>query len=221
MGKTFIIIPAWNEQKTIGQVIDEVRKYYENIIVVDDGSKDRTAEIAKQHGAFIISHDLNRGQGAALETGNQYARKNNADMVVHFDADGQFLASEIKDFEKEIEDGNVDVVFGSRFLGKESKIPFSKRYFLLPIARIVNRIFFGIKLTDPQCGFRALNKKALDKIIIENDGMAHCNEIIIKTFQNNLEYKEIPITVLYKEFGQNLAGGVKLLKDILLNKFLK
>lgn len=217
----YIIIPAFNEEKTIGNVIDQVRRYYSDIVVVDDGSSDATSVIAKQHGAAVLQHRINRGQGAALETGDEYARQNNADIVVHFDADGQFLASEIGDLVDALERGHLDIVIGSRFLEKKSHLPLLKNYLLFPIARVINRIFFNIRLTDPQCGFRALTKNALKNITIENDGMAHCNEIIVKTLRYNLSFREVPITVIYNEFGQSIGGGSKLLKDMLLTKFLK
>jgi len=232
--KIFCIIPAYNEEKNIIEVLEKLQKLtfsnqepvLEKIIVVDDGSQDRTSqlasEIAKKNSQIIsLRHLINRGQGAALQTGNQYAIQEKADLVVHFDADNQFIAQEIKDIIKPIIEHEADIVFGSRFLEKKSDIPFVKKNIIMPLARIVNKVFLKINLTDPQSGFRAMNKKALKKIKITNDGMAHCSEILFKSFQNNLEIKEIPITVIYHDYGQKLNGGIKIIKDLLISKILK
>jgi len=139
---------------------------------------------------------------------------------VHFDADGQFMAQEIKDIIAPITAGEADVVFGSRFLSKKSNIPRLKKYFILPLAKIVNRIFLGVNLTDPQSGFRAMTATAAKKIKIEQDGMAHCSEIMYKAFSNNFKVKEIPITVIYHNFGQRFSGGLKILKDLLISRII-
>ena len=118
-------------------------------------------------------------------------------------------------------DGSADAVLGSRFLTKKSKLPKSKEYIIMPLARLVNRLFFGIKLSDPQSGFRALSRKSAEKLTIENDGMAHCTEIIHKLFKNNDRIVEVPITVVYHEFGQKLSGGFKIIKDIIIQKLIK
>lgn len=219
--KIFCIIPAWNEEKNIERVINSVKPYIKNIVIIDDNSSDNTYKIAKKHSDItVLKHIVNRGQGAALETGNQHALLRGADIIVHFDADGQFLASEIEDLTKVIIDGQADIVFGSRFLGKNSNIPFFKKYFILQIGHIVNKIIIGRSLSDSQIGFRALSRKAAKKIQIEQDRMAHASEIIHKTFKNNLKFKEIPATVIYNEFGQGLGGGIKIVKDLILHKIL-
>jgi glycosyltransferase involved in cell wall biosynthesis len=186
--------------------------------VVDDGSKDKTVELAKKAGAIVLEHKINCGQGAALQTGNDFALIKKADLVVHFDGDGQFLASEIKNLIQPIIEDNYEVVFGSRFLGKKSKIPKFKEKIILPLGKIINKLFLGIKTTDPQNGFRALSRKALKKIAIKNNGMAHCSEILFKTKEYNLKFKEIPTTVIYNDFGQRSSGGFKILKDLFMNK---
>lgn len=218
----FCIIPAYNEENNIDRVIREVKKYIKNIVVVDDDSADKTIDIAQKHSDIIIlKHAINRGQGASLETGNQYALEHNADIVVHFDADGQFLANEIQLLTEIIQKGEADIVFGSRFLDKEKiNVPPLKRYILFPIAKLVNKLLIGHTLTDPQIGFRALSRNGLEKISIEQDRMAHASEIIAKTFQNNLRFKEVPVTVIYKEFGQGFGGGVKIIKELILNKII-
>ena len=219
--KILCIIPAHNEEKNITKTINSVKKYIEDILVIDDGSQDQTAKLAKQAGAKVISHIKNRGQGAALETGNEYARRQNYEVVVHFDADGQFLAKEIPEILEPITQNAYTVSFGSRFLGKESNMPWFKKHIIMRLAKAMNYIFLGVKTTDPQSGFRAMNKEALEKIKIENDGMAHCSEILAKVYKHKLIFKEVPITVIYNEFGQSLGSGFKTIKDLIITKINK
>lgn len=225
--KIFCIIPAFNEGKRINKVINDVLPLVDKIIIVDDGSRDNTYKKAERSGVVVLRHLINRGQGAALETGNQYALKNGADVVVHFDADGQFLFSEINDVLAPLKNDEYDIVFGSRFLEKKTEMPFFKKNILFPIARFIN-LFLGIKMTDPQSGFRAMNKNALKKIKIQNDGSAHCSEILSKSFKFNLRIKEVPITVFYNEFGQGIfagrgrgKGGIKIIKDLIIQKIIE
>ena len=218
--KIFCIIPAFNEQKNIAKVLAQVKPIVDEVVVVDDGSTDKTAQIAAQAGVIVLRHFFNRGQGAALETGNQYALSKGADIIVHFDADGQFLAQEIKDIVKPIKAGEAQIVFGSRFLEKKSSIPKFKKYILLPIARLVNYLLLGVRFSDPQSGFRAFSRQAAQKIKIENDGMAHCSEILAKALKSGYKIKEVPITVIYHHFGQRLGGGVRIVKDLILARLL-
>jgi len=225
--KIFCIIPAFNEGDKIRQIILDVIPLVDVVVVVDDGSTDKTYEIAKKTDAIVLRHVINRGQGAALETGNQYALKHGANIVIHFDADGQFLFNEIQEIAKPIIEENYDIVFGSRFLEKKTNMPFFKKNIIFPIARLIN-LFFGIKTTDPQNGFRAISAKALKKIEISNDGSAHCTEILNKAFKLKLKIKEIPITVIYNEYGQGFfggkgsgKGGIRIIKDLIIQKIIE
>jgi polyprenyl-phospho-N-acetylgalactosaminyl synthase len=219
--KIFCIVPAYNEEKNIFKVLDDLKKTINNIVVIDDGSSDKTYDIAKSSGVTVLKHITNRDQGAALETGNQYALENGADIIVHFDADGQFLASEINDLVEPLIKNECDIVFGSRFLEKKSNMPLLKRRIIYPLARAVNKIFFNVNLSDPQCGFRAFKAGIAGKISIEQDGKAHCSEILKKVFAENLKYKEVPVTVIYNNFGQKFSGGLIIIKDVFLSKLLK
>ncbi len=218
--KIIVVIPAYNEEKNIGEIIRKVKTMVDEVVVVDDGSADRTVKVAEEQKAIVLKHLINRGQGAALETGDQYALKQDADIVIHFDADGQFLTEEIKDIIEPIKNGEAEVVFGSRFMEKKSNMPWLKKNIIFPLARIVNGLI-GINLTDPQSGFRALSRKALEKIRIENDGMAHNSEIQFKVFKNNFKVKEVPIKVIYHNFGQRFSGGFKIIRDLLLSKLME
>ena len=141
----FCIIPAYNEEKNILKVVDACLKEIDKIVVVDDASTDKTVDILRNNISseklIILNHLTNRGQGAALQTGNEYALANKAQIIVHFDADGQFLAKEIKDIIKPIKEDGADIVFGSRFLEKKSKIPWFKEKIILPLAKLINKIF--------------------------------------------------------------------------------
>lgn len=219
--KIICVIPAWNEEKNIVKVINGVRPYVADIIVVDDCSHDATADRARDAGAEVIRHPINRGQGAALQTGNTAALEKGADIIIHFDADDQFLAAEIPEMAAPIIAGTADIVFGSRFLSKKTDFPWFKKYIIYPLARLFSVYILGVKLSDPQNGFRALSRKAAETITIENRQMAHASEIQTKAYQAKLRIAEVPVTVIYHEFGQKLSGAFKITKDLLIHKIIK
>lgn len=219
--KIVCVIPAYNEEENITKVVKDVLTYTNEAIVVDDCSIDDTSLLAASAGATVLNHIINRGQGAALQTGNEYALHNGADIIVHFDADDQFLASEIPSMIQPIIEGRADIVFGSRFLGKKTNFPSAKKYIIMPLAQLFSRAFLGVKLSDPQNGFRALSRLAAEKIIIDNRAMAHASEIQAKAFKQKLKIVEVPITVIYHHFGQTLSGGFIVIRDLLINKIIK
>lgn len=220
--RIFCIIPAYNEEKNIVKTIREVQPLVDKVVVVDDCSSDNTVRLLETNFSDIkiLKHTINRGQGAALQTGNDYAIQKKADIIVHFDADGQFLATEIKDLTNPIKNNEADIVFGSRFLEKKSDIPWFKEKIIFPVARLVNKTLLGVNLTDPQNGFRAMKVEVAKKIKIRQDGMAHCSEILNKAFKYKLNVKEVPITVIYNEFGQRFSGGIKIFRDLLISKLI-
>ncbi len=228
--KVFCVVPAYNEEKNIEKVLENLASIVYGIVVVVDGGTDNTFErslLAKEKlkddnsNIFILKHLVNRGQGASLQTGNDFSLKKGADVVVHFDADGQFLYEDIEPVVRPILKDEADVVFGSRFLGKKSNIPWFKKNIVFRLAHIFNYIFAKIVLSDPQSGFRAMNRKALFLIKIDQDKMAHCSEIIFKVAQSKLRYKEVPITVLYNDYGQKFSGGIKIIKDLVFSRIFK
>jgi Glycosyltransferases involved in cell wall biogenesis len=216
----FCIIPALNEEKYISEAVLKVKPLVDEVVVVDDGSSDKTAPLARTAGAVVLTHILNRGQGASLETGNQYALSHGADIIFHFDADGQFSAEDIPEVLAPILSGKAEAVFGSRFMGKESNMPAFKKKVIMPIARLVNCLLLGVKLTDPQSGFRAMNAAAWKKISIQQKGMAHTSEILAKAVKNKLIIKEVPIKVIYRRFGLKFSGGIRIIKDTILAKLI-
>lgn len=215
-----IVIPAFNEEKSIGRVIRGLFEHgLKDVVVVDDGSSDDTSIIAGQAGAMVLKHVINRGQGAALETGDSYARLINSELVVHFDADGQFNPDDIQKAIDFMMGKQLDVLLGSRFLDNRSNIPCLKKHFILPIGRWINFLFTGCMLTDAHNGFRILSRKALEKIVITQDGMAHNTEIVKQIKKNRLRYAEFPVEVRYSEYGQGLGGGIRIIQDLIIGLF--
>lgn len=214
------VVPAYQEQENICQVVSELQSHVEEVVVVDDGSTDKTSTEARQAGAKVIVHGINRGQGAALETGRRYAAAKEADFLLFFDGDGQFKPEEIDEAIAKLKQSEADILFGSRFIGDNSQIPITKKYFLLPVAKLVDRFFTDLPLTDAHNGFRILAKKAIEKIEITQDRMAHATEIPRKVKKYGLDYIEFPTEVRYKEYGQNFIGGMKILEDLILGKFI-
>jgi len=202
------VIPAYNEERMIGQVVQDVIPRVSAIVVVDDCSHDKTAHEAECAGAHVVRHPLNLGQGAALQTGTEYALSHNADIIVHFDADGQHSAEDIPALTQPIQEGKVDIVLGSRFL-KENDIPFVRKIFLRG-AILFTWIFSGIKLTDTHNGLRAFSGSAAQKIIIQENRMAHASEIIHCIAQSKLRHSEIPVTIQYTAYS--LSRGDSSLK---------
>jgi len=213
-----VVIAAYNEEKKIRTVVDSVAKYADLIVVVDDGSKDKTSEMVNNKKAVVLRHCINLGQGAALQTGFDYVKQMNPKVVVTYDADGQFLAEEIPSMVKPILEKKVDVVLGSRFLGKTINMSPVRKY-MLKLGILFTWVFSEIKLTDTHNGFRALSKKALESIKITQNRMAHASEIIDEIKRNNLSYLEMPVTVKYDDYskqkGQSNLNSVKIFLELI------
>jgi glycosyltransferase involved in cell wall biosynthesis len=222
--KVFVVVPAFNEEKRIGKVVDRLKKSgYSNLVVVDDGSKDKTADIVGKN-AFVLSHMFNRGQGAAIKTGIDFSLEKGADIIVTFDADGQFLVEDIKKVITPIMNKDADIVLGSRFLGKAINIPLLKKA-VLKLGVFVVFLLYGIKITDSQCGFRAMSKKAAMKIHLVSDGMEHAADFFSEIMRNKLKYVEVPITVIYDKYslgkGQDWTRSVDIGTKMLFKKFAR
>jgi glycosyltransferase involved in cell wall biosynthesis len=211
----WIVVPAHNEQENIFGVIKSLQELTPNIVVVNDASTDRTCDIVKVLGVYLLDHLVNRGQGAALQTGTEFALSKGAKIMVHFDADGQMLAKDIYRIINPIIDLQAEIVFGSRFMEKRSKIPWTKKYFILRPAIIFNWFFTGIKLSDAHNGFRALSAKAAQRIKITQDGMAHATEILDQVRASDLKYTEVPVEIVYNQYGQRFSSGFKIIRDLI------
>ena len=196
--KIIVNIPAYNEEKTIGNVVrDVINNGYRNVVVIDDGSTDRTAEIARKSGAIVISHKKNLGLGNGFKTGVNYALMSNADIFVNIDADGQFCPEEIGKLIEPILNNEADMVTGSRFLNESfvTNMPLIKRvgnkFFTNVVSRITSKRF-----TDTQCGFRAYSRDALKKLNLMG-GFTYTQEVFIDLAVKGMRIKEVPIKVNY------------------------
>lgn len=210
--KVIGVMPAYNEAERIGQAVRACLPYVDGLVVVDDGSTDRTKEVASAVGdqkVVVLRHKINRDQGAALRTGSEAALKLGADVIVHIDADGQHDPSEIPLLVAPIIEDRADVVFGSRFLGAEPQgMPFVRRW-VLRAGKTFNALALGIPrtVTDPQSGYRAYSSKAAGKISFTQNRKAHASEILRIVTRSDLRWLEVPIHVRYT--AETLRKGNK------------
>jgi len=221
----YVVIPAYNEERIIKKVIDELKQAgYSNIIVVDDGSKDRTYDIVSKLDVISLKHVINRGQGAALKTGIDYALKKGAKIIVTFDADGQHSVDDIRKLIGPVAKNQVDIALGSRFLGRKSNIPFSRKVFLKAGAFLIF-LMYGIKLTDSHNGIRAMSGKAAEKIEMTSNRMEHASEILEQIKEKKLRYMEIPVTIKYTDYsklkGQSTMNAFRIFLKMVFNKLTR
>ncbi|MCR4314015.1 MAG: glycosyltransferase family 2 protein [Candidatus Uhrbacteria bacterium] len=218
--KVIALIPAYNEERTIADVLTRTEPFVDGMIVVDDGSTDRTPQIARAHGAMVVSHVINRGLGAAIGTGFAAAMRLGADTVVTLDADGQHDPMEIKKFVEAIEQG-ADVVIGSRMLTGFEGMPLHRRAAQI-IGNIVTFVLFGAWVTDSQSGFRAFTRWALEKIQIRTNRMEVSSELIAEANRNGLKLVEVPIKAVYTQYslskGQNFFVGLKTVLKLVVHR---
>jgi glycosyltransferase involved in cell wall biosynthesis len=209
----------------IFDVVTNTLKSFPNIVVIDDGSKDETARHAKDAGAFVIRHPINLGQGAALQTGIDFAIINDAKVIVTFDADGQHRVEDAIAIVKHLKYHQLDVVCGSRFLGLESKTIPKKRKFWLKLAAIFTKLTTGVPVSDAHNGLRAMSSDAAKKIRITQNRMAHASEFISQVKKNSLSFDEIPVEIIYSPYslekGQKLTNSFNILIDLLIGKIDK
>lgn len=215
--RVLIIIPAYNEELTIGSVV-ALSKKYGDVLVVDDGSSDRTSEIAREAGALVIRHESNMGKGRALKTGFEYALSKEYDVVVTIDADGQHNPDEIPRLLKPLIGGEADLVIGSRYLGGSKKrVPLYRRLGLW----ILNK---GTKLAaetevDSQSGFRAISGKALGKLNLNSEGYSVETDMVVQAKEKGLRIVEVPISVRYDVPNRHkknpLSHGLSVLWEVL------
>jgi glycosyltransferase involved in cell wall biosynthesis len=221
----FIVIAAFNEGRNIHRVIRDLRKAaYRNIVVVDDGSKDNTWDAALREGVFALRHIVNRGQGAALRTGIDFALEKGADIIVTFDADGQHRVEDIPSMIKPVMQKKVDVTLGSRFL-QETDLPWFRKL-TLKIAVLVVWVFYGVKMTDAHNGFRAFSRRAAQQIAITADRMDHASQIVEEIHKKNIKYQEIPVVIKYTDYSMKHGHGgfteaLRVLWSMLYRKIMK
>jgi len=192
-----VCIPAFNEEKTVGEVVEKSLQYADKVIVCNDGSTDKTEEKAKEKGATIINHKKNLGYGAAIITLFEEARKQNAEIMITLDGDGQHNPEQIPTLVSALTENNIDVVIGSRFLDKNTNSP---GYRKTGIKIITSALNFGtnFKVSDSQSGFRVYSKNAIDVIHPTEEGMSVSTEILLKASNKGLSVAEVPITISYE-----------------------
>ncbi|MEK7145583.1 MAG: glycosyltransferase family 2 protein [Patescibacteria group bacterium] len=220
----WIVIPAYNEAKTLEGVLKLLHKDgFHNTLVVDDGSKDKTFEIAKEHAKVAVRHRLNRGLGGALGTGIIAALRMGADYIVTFDADGQHDVKDLGRVLEPLKKGEADAVIGSRLLQPEG-MPWFRRI-QNRIGNVITLILFGVWTTDSQSGLRAFTRAGAEKIQIKTNRMEVSSEIIHEIGRKKLRFVEVPIKAIYTDYslskGQSLFVGIKTLAKLLLHRLTK
>ena len=219
----FVVIPALIEAEVVGVVIEQVRRECPNVVLVNDGSTDDTATRARRAGAKVVSHAINLGQGAALQTGITYALRLGASHIVTFDADGQHDPRQIATLIQSLGPG-FDVALGSRFKGTTIDMPL-KRRIVLRTACWVNYALTGLQLSDAHNGLRAFTRSAAQRLSLRQAGMAHATEIVAQVARHRLKYVEVPVTIRYTAYslakGQKLSNSVNILIDLLLKGLLR
>jgi glycosyltransferase involved in cell wall biosynthesis len=220
----WIVIAAYNEQDSISSVVKGLLHFDDSlrIVVVDDGSSDETIKAACQFNVTVLRHPVNLGQGAALATGIEYALKNNADIIITFDADGQMDPADIPGMVRQIAENGYDAVLGSRFLGvKAENMPPAKKI-TLTLATILTRLTTGLKITDTHNGFRAFSSQAAAKIRIKQNRMAHASEILSEIDRNKLKYIEVPVKIRYTDYsktkGQSVLNSINILFELFMGE---
>lgn len=217
-GSILIVIPAYNEGQTIIPAIRDLKAHgFHEIIVVDDGSCDRTAELAEGEGIVLYRHVVNRGLGVALETGIVAALRRGAEVIVTFDADGQHLAQDVPRLVEPILGKEADVVIGSRTLDRAG-MPFIRRVGNVG-CNLITWAMFGVRTSDSQSGLRAFSRKAADALDIQSNGMEVSSEIFWEIRRNGLKFQEVPIRPIYTDYslskGQSVFGGVMMLRNLI------
>jgi glycosyltransferase involved in cell wall biosynthesis len=214
----WILVPAYNEEFTIGQVVSELGRLYPNIAVIDDCSTDLTALRARAAGATVLKHPINLGQGASLQTGIDFALQKGARYIVTFDADLQHRPEDVPRLVAALRNSGADFALASRFLGEALNIDISRRL-MLKAAVLFTRLTTGLRLTDAHNGLRAMTRRGASALRIRQNRMAHASEILQQIAQSGLRYIELPATVEYTSYsmakGQRLSNSVNILLELL------
>lgn len=218
-----VVIAAFNEGPSIQGVVADLRERYPRVVVVDDGSRDDTSARARAAGATVLRHAFNRGQGAALQSGITFAVREQAEVIVTFDADGQHRPEDIEALVRPIREGRVEIALGSRFLDARSNVPVARRV-LLACAILFTRLTSGVTLTDAHNGLRAFSRRAAEHLDIHLDRMAHASELIDQVRQSRLPFTEVPVNIRYTEYsmatGQSSWSALRILWDYVLSKVI-
>ena len=222
--QTWVIVPAFNEGTRILRVLDELIAVVANVVVVDDGSDDDTGLKALTRPVWLVTHRANLGQGAAIQTGIDFALARGAAYIVTFDADGQHRPQDIPALLSSLQRNEADFALGSRFLGSAKGMPVS-RHILLKLAVLVTRVLSGVKLTDAHNGLRAMTRRGAASLQIRHNRMEHASEIIDQIKQRGLKCTEVPVQIRYTADtlakGQRMSDAIGLGLRILLKRVIR
>jgi glycosyltransferase involved in cell wall biosynthesis len=219
-----VVIAAYNEGPVIARVVADVRRAGYPVVLVDDGSRDETANIAATAGAEVVRHPFNLGQGAALQTGIDHALAQGAAFVVTFDADGQHRVSEIARLTDALVRERADFALGSRFIGQAPNLPPARRL-MLQAATLFTRLTTGMQVTDTHNGLRAMSRRGAAAIRLRQNRMAHASECLSQIAESGLRYVERPVTIEYTAYslakGQNIRDAVLILLDLFARRLYR
>jgi len=216
----YVVVALYNEESVIKGVIDGLHEHFSNVVCIDDGSTDNSAEVAEKAGAIVIRHPMNLGQGAALQTGIAYCRaQEDMEYVVTFDGDGQHRVEDVLDMLSYSRRRDLAIVFGSRFLDKRTKPGFKKKV-VLKVAVLITRVVTGLQLTDAHNGLRVLRRDAVAHVNLIQDRMSHATEIVHQLAESKLPWREFPVEVLYTDYsrakGQSILNSINILFDLIV-----
>lgn len=216
----WLVVPLYNEASVIGDVVRAARQTFPNVVCVDDGSVDGSGAAAEAAGAVVVRHPVNLGQGAALQTGFEYALTDpSMRWVVTFDADGQHQVSDVVEMVRRARDEDLDVVFGSRFLDDRTDAGALKRV-VLRLAVGYTNLTTRTRLTDAHNGLRVISRDVVSRLDITQNRMAHASELVSQIGRLEVRYAESPVHILYTDYsrskGQSLWNAVNILADLIL-----
>ncbi|HZF57078.1 MAG TPA: glycosyltransferase family 2 protein, partial [Rubrobacter sp.] len=203
-GEILIIVPAYDEEGGIRDVLrripSEVLGHQVKTVVVDDGSKDATAAIAREEDVPVVTHVVNRGQGDALRTGFAIARAEQSEIVINLDADGQYKPEELDRLVKPIIEGKADFVLGSRFMGFYEESGSARHVGVVFFSRMIS-LLTGVKVSDCTNGYRAIRVSELHKLNLREDRF-NANEIILEGLKNKLRFEQVPVSMMSRAAGE-------------------
>lgn len=227
MSEVFVIVPFYNEDlEVLKTSVSGLLNHFENIVLINDGGPEQMITKLDQFPVYYLRHAINLGQGAALQTGMEFALENGATIIVHFDADGQHDPQDAVLMVEQLKNENLDVVLGSRFLKKEhsAMVPLIRRI-LIKTGIFINFIFTGLWMTDAHHGLRVVHKRMAENICFRENKQLHATEILSIIKNNKFSYKEHPAKVSYTTYsikkGQNNLQFVNILKDLIISRFIK
>lgn len=221
-GDVWVVIPVFNEAQVIADVVENVRQTFPNVVCVDDGSRDHSADEIAKTGAHLVRHPVNMGQGASLQTGLSYAlAREGGQYFITFDADGQHRVEDAERMLQLARSGGADVVLGSRFLEQAQHIPRIKRMILRTVVAL-SPTTRRLRLTDAHNGLRVLVRPVAEQLRITMNGMAHASEIVTFLARSKARVVEVPVTILYTDYsmakGQSVINGVNIVFDLLVRQ---